>query len=40
MARLEHLISEVPDARLRAALAEEVKKLKKGKKFGLVFEEH
>lgn len=40
MARLEHLISEVPDARLRAALADEVKKLKKGKRFGLVFEEH
>jgi hypothetical protein len=40
MARIEKLIGEVADARLRAELASEVKRLKAQKTFGLVFEEH
>lgn len=40
MAKIEDLISEIPDARLREELAREVAALKKQKKFGLVFEEH
>src|SRR5437764_7482651 len=40
MAKIEDLISRVPDERLRKAIADEVKALKKTKKFGLVFEEH
>ena len=40
MAKIETLISTIPDLRLRKALADEVKLLKKSKKFGLVFEEH
>jgi len=40
MAKIEDLISQVPDERLRKAIATEVKALKRTKKFGLVFEEH
>lgn len=40
MAKIEDLIAQIPDERLRKALAGEVKVLKKTKKFGLVFEEH
>ncbi len=40
MAKIEDLILQVPDDRLRKALAGEVKALKRTKKFGLVFEQH
>lgn len=40
MARLEDLIKDIADPRLRAQVAGEVAKLKAKKKFGLVFEEH
>ena len=40
MAKIEDLVSQIPDERLRKAIANEVKELKKTKKFGLVFEEH
>jgi len=40
MARLEDKIAEIADAGLRQAIAEEVAKLKKRTRFGLVFEEH
>lgn len=40
MARIEEKIAEIPDAQLRQAIAEEVAKLKKHTRFGLVFEEH
>lgn len=40
MARLEDLIAEITDPRLREALAAEAAALKKEKKFGLVFEDH
>ena len=40
MAKIEDLILQVPDERLRKALATEVKALKRTKEFGLVFEEH
>jgi len=40
MAKIEDLISQIPDERLRKAIGAEVKALKKTKKFGLVFEEH
>jgi adenine-specific DNA-methyltransferase len=40
MARIEDYVAQVPDERLRNALAEEVRALKRTKKFGLVFEEH
>lgn len=40
MAKIEDLISRIPDDRLREAIASEVKELKKSKRFGLVFEEH
>lgn len=40
MAKIEDLIAQIPDERLRKAIAGEVKTLKKNKKFGLVFEEH
>ena len=40
MAKIEDLIAQIPDDRLRKAVAGEVKALKKTKKFGLVFEEH
>ena len=40
MAKIEDLIAQIPDERLRKGIAAEVKELKKTKKFGLVFEEH
>ena len=40
MARIEEKIAEIPDALLRQAIADEVAKLKKHTRFGLVFEEH
>src|SRR5574341_805799 len=40
MAKIEDLIKNVPDEQLRDEIAREVAKLKAGKKFGLVFEEH
>lgn len=40
MAKIEDLIAQIPDERLRKGIASEVKVLKKTKKFGLVFEEH
>jgi adenine-specific DNA-methyltransferase len=40
MARLEDKIAEIPDAKLRQAIADEVATLKKRTRFGLVFEEH
>ena len=40
MAKVEDLISEIADVRLRGEIAREVVALKKQKKFGLVFEEH
>ncbi len=40
MARIEDLIAQISDERLRKAVGREVRELKKTKKFGLVFEEH
>ena len=40
MARIEEKIAEIPDAQLRQTIADEVAKLKKHTRFGLVFEEH
>jgi adenine-specific DNA-methyltransferase len=40
MAKIEDLVAQIPDERLRKVIAAEVKALKKTKKFGLVFEEH
>src|SRR5580704_16909699 len=40
MARIEDLIKDIADPRLRNQIATEVGKLKARKKFGLVFEEH
>lgn len=40
MAVIDDLISQISDESLRQRIAEEVKGLKKQKKFGLVFEEH
>lgn len=40
MAKIEDLIDEIPDERLRAELASEVKGIKETKRFGLVFEKH
>ncbi len=40
MAKIETLIAQIPDEKLRKAVAAEVKALKKTKQFGLVFEEH
>ncbi len=40
MAKIEDLIAQIPDEKLRKAIGTEVKALKKTKKFGLVFEEH
>lgn len=40
MAKIEDLIAQISDERLRKALVSEVKALKRTKKFGLVFEEH
>jgi adenine-specific DNA-methyltransferase len=40
MAKIEDLVKNIPDVRLRQEIAHEVAKLKAEKKFGLVFEEH
>jgi len=40
MAAIEELVRSIADPRIRDALALEVARLKAGKKFGLVFEEH
>lgn len=40
MARLEDLINDIADPRLREQIASEVSNLKSKKKFGLVFEDH
>jgi len=40
MAKIEDLIAQIPDERLKKAIGVEVRELKKNKKFGLVFEEH
>jgi adenine-specific DNA-methyltransferase len=40
MAKIEDLIAQIPDERLKKAIWAEVRELKKNKKFGLVFEEH
>jgi adenine-specific DNA-methyltransferase len=40
MARIEDLIKDIADPRLRDQIANEVAKLKSKKRFGLVFEEH
>ncbi len=40
MAKIEDLIKNIPNSDLRDEIAREVAKLKAGKKFGLVFEEH
>jgi adenine-specific DNA-methyltransferase len=40
MAKIEDLIAQIADERLRNAIIGEVRELKKNKKFGLVFEEH
>ncbi len=40
MAKIENLVSEIADARLREEIAREVAALKRQKKFGLVFEQH
>ncbi|CAL75269.1 putative Site-specific DNA-methyltransferase (adenine-specific) [Bradyrhizobium sp. ORS 278] len=40
MAKIEDLIARIPDAGLRIAIGNEVRELKKAKKFGLVFENH
>lgn len=40
MAKIEDLVAQIPDDRLRKAIGAEVRELKKNKKFGLVFEEH
>ncbi len=40
MARIDNLINEIGDERVRQAIAGEVKKLRDNKKFGLVFENH
>lgn len=40
MAKIEDLIAQIRDERLKKAIGAEVRELKKNKKFGLVFEEH
>ena len=40
MAKLEDLIKQISETRLRDQIADEVDHLKTGKKFGLVFEEY
>lgn len=40
MAKIEDLIAQIRDERLKKAIAAEVRELKRNKKFGLVFEEH
>jgi adenine-specific DNA-methyltransferase len=40
MAKIEDLVAQIPDERLKKAIGGEVRELKKNKKFGLVFDEH
>ena len=40
MAKIEELVRQISDAKLRDEIASEIKELKKQKRFGLVFEEH
>ena len=40
MAQIDDLVKLVDDERLRRELEQAVKKLRKGREFGLVFEEH
>jgi adenine-specific DNA-methyltransferase len=40
MAKIEDLVAQIPDERLKKAVGAEVRELKRNKKFGLVFEEH
>ena len=40
MAAINDLLRQVPDSALRARLEEEIARISKNKKFGLVFEEH
>src|SRR5882724_9072605 len=40
MAKIEDLIGEIEDSRLRAEIAGEIRRLKTQKNFGLVFEQH
>ena len=40
MARIDELIKQIGNERLRDELEQAVKKLRKGREFGLVFEEH
>ena len=40
MARIDDLIGKIQDPALKAELCAEVARMRKGKKFGLVFEEH
>ena len=40
MAAIDDLIKQIPDENLRCRIQEELKKISKQKKFGLVFEEH
>ena len=40
MAKIEDLVDEIADPGLRERIADEVRELKRTKRFGLVFEEH
>jgi adenine-specific DNA-methyltransferase len=40
MAKIEDLVKQISDEKLRDEIAAEVRELKKHKQFGLVFEEH
>jgi hypothetical protein len=40
VAKIEDLVAQIPDERLKKAISSEVRELKKKKTFGLVFEEH
>ena len=40
MSKIDDLISKIEDVELRNRIYDEVRKLKKQKKFGLVYEEH
>jgi adenine-specific DNA-methyltransferase len=40
MAKIEDLVHQVADEKLRNEIAAEIRELKKQKRFGLVFEEH
>ena len=40
MAAINDLIRQIPDSALRERISQEVERINKNKKFGLVFEEH